>query len=776
MGMKVFFSGALLAAMASGAMAQSLDPVRVEMFRSILKGNECTLTEIAAANILPRFDFTRQETRSIVGALVAAGEVRLDGSTLMLVDGSCGTGDPVADLLAQADVQQFIAIMAEHGCAMSEAEAEPVFTARGMNKRQVGAVVGPMIQNNIATFEAGVLSVNSAYCAAPVVAENTPAVVGSPVEAAELDRSGMFGMSRVRHLVDAMAANSCTLNMETPDAFLAEANIEHGFATFVARKMIADGYASMVDAQNMLLPAPYCVSANSPAVVEEAPIDPSVDMGMVASLRDIFLSNSCRLTEDQMDALLPPAGFTRDNIKPVFGYLEANGEMGEDGPDLVFYNDACAAVPAEMATASAQVPEMDRSGMFGMSRVADLVDVMAQNGCSLNMEVADGYLAEAGIEHSFATFIAKKMLSEGFASMADEQNMVLAAPYCIPAGEAVVAEAETPLEAPSEAAGVDMAQVVIVREILLARSCRLPDTAMEEVLSNAGFTASTFRPVYRYMKDNGEVIEVGDDIVYVNEACSAAPAQAAVMPENDGTLKGRFIAVAARQGCALDVSIAEGGLADAGVRMDQAYRIVDDLIMDGQANLTNGGAMLVLDPSICGATTQPAEPVLRPVEPVQTPLTPEETIADPAQSSAESADPRAGVLAMLAGNGCEVTQANAAEVVAAAGLDFNASMQILTQMMASGEATSPDGGQTLQVAAPLCVAAGVEPMTPRAAFINLIKQNNCSITAAEFSSLLPVNGLDASTAFGMISELEAEGVISLPASRDVVTLSTEMCR
>jgi hypothetical protein len=134
------------------------------------------------------------------------------------------------------------------------------------------------------------------------------------------------------------------------------------------------------------------------------------------------------------------------------------------------------------------------------------------------------------------------------------------------------------------------------------------------------------------------------------------------------------------------------------------------------------------------------------------------------------------VLAMLAANGCEVTQANAADMVAAAGLDFNTSMQILTQMMGSGEATSPDGGQTLQVSAPLCVAAGVEPMTPREAFIDLIKQNNCSITAAEFSNLLPVNGLDANTAFGMISELEAEGVITLPATRDVVTLSAEMCR
>ena len=91
MGIKTLLVGGILAVSATASLAQSLDPVRIEMFRSILAGNESTLTEAAAANILPRLDFSREETRGIVGALVAAGEVRLDGSTLNLVDGSCAT-------------------------------------------------------------------------------------------------------------------------------------------------------------------------------------------------------------------------------------------------------------------------------------------------------------------------------------------------------------------------------------------------------------------------------------------------------------------------------------------------------------------------------------------------------------------------------------------------------------------------------------------------------------------------------------------------------------
>lgn len=531
MGMKALISGAMLTTLASGALAQSLDPVRIEMFRSILAGNECTLTEAAAANILPRFDFSREETRSIVGALVAAGEVQLDGNTLMLVDGSCAVADPVADLLGQRDVQQFIAVMAEYNCEMTEDEGERIFTERGISKAQVGAIVGPMIQAGMASFGNGILSVDSAYCAAPVVAEIAPVVVGAPVE-----------------------------------------------------------------------------------------------------------------TPIEMDGL-------------------------------------------------------DRSGMFGMSRVRQLVDVMAANGCTFNTEVADGYLAEAGIDFSFASFVTRKMLTDGFADMVDGENMVLSAPYCISAGGA----------AP----------------------------------------------------------------VVVAEATIEAPIMAA---ETDDSPRGRFMAAVIGNGCALEVSTAESYLADvAGLRMDQAFAIVDELVAEGAATLTSGSTIVQIDLALCAETgTALVVEQVAPVEPVEALVNrPVEAAIAPVENSD---DPRAGLLAMLALNNCEVTQANAAELIAAAGLDYNTSMQMLTKMMGSGEATSPDGGQTLNVSAPLCVATAAEPMTPRETFINLIKQNNCSITAAEFSSLLPVNGLDSATAFGMISELEAEGVISLPATRDVVTLSAEMCR
>ncbi len=866
MNIKALFAGGLLAVSASASMAQSLDPVRIEMFRSILAGNECTLTETAASNILPRFDFTREETRSIVGALVAAGEVELDGNTLMLVDGSCATEDPVVALLERADVQQFIAVMSEYNCAMSEADAEQIFTDRGISKAQVGAVVGPMIGASMARFEAGVLSVSSAYCSAPVVVQETAPVVGSPVETpaemVELDRSGMFGMGRVRQLVDVMAANSCTLNMETPDAFLLEAGIEHSFATFVARKMVADGFASMMDAQNMQLPAPYCVSANSPAPVVVASAEPSLEE-RVATLRQIFVENACNLTNAQMDIVLPPAGFTKDNIVAVFDVFEARGELTIFDDHLEMTGAGCPAVPVE--TVASDAVELDRSGMFGMGQVRELVDVMAQNGCALNMEVADGYLAEAGIEHSFASFIAKKMMADGFASMADAQNMLLPAPYCIAAGGAA------PVAVPTT--GVNMAMVDTMRRIFAENGCRLGNEQMDALLPPAGFTRDNVGPVFDVLEANGEMTKVdgililtgdmcGDDtagdlgprvevpripgmsdeamkvVVVFNavgceipvsntndvfeaagmtlaegmtgiqpfivngqvrvsdsggefimdrEICDPAsavvqadastdapatdvPQVAAVAFENDGSPRGRFLSAVIANGCALEISGAESYLADtADLRMDQAFRIVDDLLAEGQAALISDKSTVQIDLGYCAETGTAL--VIEQVSPGT-----QEAISAPIEAATNSTGPRAGVLAMLAANNCEVTQADVAGLAQAAGLDLNATMQILGAMMNAGEATSPDFGQTLQVAAPLCVAAEATPMTPREVFINLIKQNNCSITAAEFSTMLPVGGLDANTAFAMISELEAEGVISLPASRDVVTLSTEMCR
>ncbi len=518
---KAFITGMAVAMVAGSGFAQALDPARMELFRTILQGNDCALTEAEANIIFPQFDFSKSETREIVGVMIASGEVQLDGSTLNLTDGSCGgvdAGVDVAELLGRRDVQQFIAIMAENSCAMTEAEGEAAFTARGIGKAQVSAVVGPMIEAGMASFDSaqGVLSVDAAYC--------------SPV--------------------------------------------------------MADSGANEAGA--------------SPASPSE-PADP------VTQVIAVFASQDCRIPVVAANAIFTEAGMGLEAAMSAVGSLMASGQL----------------------------------------------------------------------------------------SMAEGGEMIANASICSPAvALAPAASPEAPAVAPTAAPAMEMTMTM----------------------------------------------------------------------ENDGSPEGMLLSYIVQQGCSIEAG-AGNLLAESGVRQDQAFRIVDQWVESGKANLTDGGSRVQLDPGLCAAGD--AVVVVEPVNPA----------SPPEADTAVADDPRAGLLAMLAQNNCEISLGNAAEAIGNAGLDYNASMGMLSRMMASGEASSPDGGQTLQVSAPLCQpAVAAVPSTPREVFIELLKQNNCRITAAEFSTLLPVNGLDASAAFAMISELEAEGVISLPATRDVVTLSAEMCR
>lgn len=659
MTMRALVSGSLLALLTSTAMAQSLDPVRIEMFRSILQGNNCVLTEAQAGNILPRFNFERAETRAIVGALVAAGEVRLDGNTLNLVDGSCGSGNEVADLLGQPNVQQFIAIMAENGCAMTESEGEQVFTARGFTQAQVGSVIGPMMQAGIASFDSNsqILSVNSAYCSPVTVEVNTPLEVPQetpvvPVQPAvtaqqagdDMDRSGMFGMGPVRELVDLMAQNGCTVNLQTPDAYIANAGIASSYVSFIGRKMLSDGYASMTDGQNLVLAAPYCIASGGAAPVAQVPLEQTP-------------------VEETPVVDTPPAQV----IVPV-----TPGMTAESTKVLGIFNAV---------------------------------------GCTIPVVNAQAVFNAAGMSQQDALTGLGMFIANGQVTIGAQGEFVAGPDICDPAQSLV---------------------------------------------------------------EQPEVVE--PQVVEPAVTVTTEPPAVVAAIEYDGTPRGVFMAMMSENGCAMSEEMAREMLPIAGLRMDQALVIADAMVAAGEASYADGGQTLQISSAICAQSDGPAA-IPEPVAVEEIAEVEEVAEVAPVTPQVNPSDPRAAVLAMLANNNCEVTQANVGAMIGAAGLEFGPSVQVLTQMMSDGTATSPDGGQTLQVGPPHCVVAGAAaPSTPRDIFINLIKQNNCSITASEFNTLLPVEGLDASAAFGLIGELEAEGVISLPPTRDTVTLNAEMCR
>lgn len=317
---------------------------------------------------------------------------------------------------------------------------------------------------------------------------------------------------------------------------------------------------------------------------------------------------------------------------------------------------------------------------------------------------------------------------------------------------------------------VDPVRVEQFRSILADNACILTEDVATDLLPRLGFEKEETRAIVGALVAAGDVRLNGKVLALVDGSCDPADTAAQLLARPDVQ---QFIAVMAENGCTMSQDSAATVFPAHGMDKSAVRTVARLMMAAGMAQVDPDTNALSVDGAYCptGGAVQGevAAPQSQPVAPPQT-----DPQTSPQATSTE--DPRAGVLAMLAANGCAVTQADAPDMIAAAGLDYATSMQILSQMLASGEATSPDGGQTLQVGAPLCAAAGAEPMTPREAFIDLIRQNDCRITAAEFNSLLPANGLDASTAFGLISTLEAEGVISLPPTRDVVTLSAEMCR
>ena len=270
-GIKALVTGATITMLASSGFAQAVDPARVELFRTILEGNDCALTEAEANIIFPQFDFSQDETREIVGVMIVAGEVRLAGSTLNLTDGSCGGGTEVADLLGRRDVQQFIAVMAENNCALSEARGEEIFTARGISKAQVSAVVGPMMQAGMASFDVaqGVLSVNSAYCSpvmaaveeAPEMPMDAPAEDGLPAQVAAI-----------------FAAQDCRIPVSAANAIFTSSGMRLEEALATVGTYIASGQVVVGPQGDMVADASICAASvaetTAPVETEAAPVPP----------------------------------------------------------------------------------------------------------------------------------------------------------------------------------------------------------------------------------------------------------------------------------------------------------------------------------------------------------------------------------------------------------------------------------------------------------------------------------------------------------------------
>ncbi len=367
MGAKVFTAGIMASFLATAVGAQTLDPARVELLRAVLAGNDCSLTEAEAGIVLPGMDFTREESRAIVEALVAQGKVVLNGGTLDLVDGSCESETPVADLLARRDVQQFIAIMSENNCALNASAAEQVFTARGISKSEVTAVVAPMLQNGLASFDgvAGILTVNSPYCAASVAAESPESQPESqpespqdtPVQAPEAQQPGLLGREDVTIYLEVMRNQACSVNAADMAAVFANSALQVAAAFSISTELAAEGLA-VINGSQLTIDSSICLGATDVPAVATPAAPPQTPAPNDGSPEAVFLAvmseNNCTLPEPQARELFAAAGLRIDQAYAIANALVAAGEAsyGDNGRVLNISAARCglAATPATQST------------------------------------------------------------------------------------------------------------------------------------------------------------------------------------------------------------------------------------------------------------------------------------------------------------------------------------------------------------------------------------------------------------------------------------------
>ena len=585
--------------------------------------------------------------------------------------------------------------------------------------------------------------------------------------------------------LDIIIENGCSMDETEAEFIFPQSGYDRDWTRKVAGELIDAGEVEISNGQLILLNG-ACDGQSGFTPLQQQFIE-------------IIATAGCQVSEEGVHTLFPPNGMDVDVAYDIGEFLMDSGfaTLIEETEVLVVNPEYCTPIGDAVSGENAVLND---------PQVQEFLTIMAANNCQISEEAVRSVFPAAGMDADLAFDIGENLMDAGLASFSETQDLVVTAPTCVGG-------------APMEAGGslLDNPRVQEFLTILAANGCRIGEDDVRSVFPAAGMDADEAFDIAEDLVDAGigeftpeeqmvvgaeyctasqateldlpdiEALEaqaVEDAMEAAEDAMEAAMAAAEsaidVTPAvsdvvsapiaNDGAAMGIFMSVMAQNGCSLEEGRARAEFATAGLDMENVYEIAEQLILTGEAEYIDDDTVLVVTSAACEAAN-PSQLVVTPAVEI-----PDVTETPVVETPIDTADPEALFLQMMAINGCELTQANAREMTAAAGVDFNVAMGIAAQMLNDGRATSPDGGQTLQVGPPLCVAGGTNTSAPRDIFIEVLRGNNCSATASEFGTLFPVDGLDQSTAFGLINELEADGVITLPPTRDVITLTAENCR
>lgn len=125
--------------------AQDVSQDRIDLYISLIEEAGCLMTEEVAGAIMPANNYTRDESKAIVGILLGDGRAILDGRVLQMKTPACSDVQSPADILTA----EFYAFMATQNCELSYEASRTAFPEAGFDLAALDHVVETLIKTDV---------------------------------------------------------------------------------------------------------------------------------------------------------------------------------------------------------------------------------------------------------------------------------------------------------------------------------------------------------------------------------------------------------------------------------------------------------------------------------------------------------------------------------------------------------------------------------------------------------------------------------------------------
>ncbi len=774
---------ALAAAVAMPVMAQDVSLARREAFISLLAGEGCSLSSSEAERVFGPTDFTKDETRAIVGALIDEGVASRDGDMLVLFDSICTPGSTTGSTTAAATggaggrAGELAALIAANGCRMTEDEAEGILPPAGFDKDESRAIVDAWTADGAVSFDGDALVLGEALCAG--TGDRTDGGTTVDVGPADPRRDEFIAM---------VAGNGCSVMESEADALMDSHGFTYEEANRILDELIEEGVATFDG--NLLNLSPTICTAGDGGTDIAAPAGTPTEIFIAWAA-----SHGCAVTEAQAEAELPGLGLTMEQTEPMVGAMMDAGNATFEGGQLVLAPAICPPGGASVA-------------VTGGSNADRLGAAIAARGCSITEEAADAVLDESGITEDQAEMVMEQWLASGEATF-DGETLALAPDYCAGfAGGPSVTEPVMPVT-----------KAAMLAEMISANGCTLTDAESETLLDGTSITEDEAAEIVMEWLVSGQATLENDILTLSPDLCTATTGGMTLDP------RGELLRTAIKgTGCSMTEAQAEATLPPLGMDLEEAEDIAGAWIDQGLASFE--GRALVLDPGFCagggdgasldggmteadrlaqvirdngcamsGAQAEAELPAMGftegSVEPIVEGwmnaglatldggiLTLSHEFCAGTVDTGATMSPEDRVHAQVALLGCSFDPENDAvweKLEADTGLGENDLENILEGWLDSGKATYDDASNVFTVLPAFCTAsAGGGGSDYATMLVTIIEQHGCSMTGAEGESIIPAAGIPAEMVPGIVEGLVAAGTASL--ANDTLTVFTENCQ